>query len=101
MIGPPTTGRDTLSPVKALVKVRAEPGLWLRDVPEPSPGDDEVLIRVLRTGICGTDLHIHDWDGWASKHITVPLIVGHEFVGEIVAAGPDVDGLAVGDLVSG
>jgi len=87
--------------VKALVKARAEPGLWLRDVPVPAAGDDEVLIRVLRTGICGTDLHIYDWDGWASKHITVPLTVGHEFVGEIVEAGADVDGLAVGDLVSG
>jgi threonine 3-dehydrogenase len=87
--------------MKALVKAHAEPGLWLADVPAPEPGEGEVLVRVLRTGICGTDLHIHDWNGWARKHVKVPLVVGHEFVGEIVGLGGDIDGLAVGDLVSG
>jgi threonine 3-dehydrogenase len=88
--------------MKALVKAKAEPGLWMCDVPRPVPKDNEVLIRVLRTGICGTDLHIHHWDEWASKHVTVPLTVGHEFVGEVVELGADVSGgPAVGDLVSG
>ena len=84
--------------MKALVKVRTEPGLWLEDVPEPECGRDEVLIRVLRTGICGTDLHIYLWDGWAQQNIPVPLIVGHEFVGEIVELGAEVDDLGRGDL---
>ncbi len=87
--------------MKALVKLRAEPGLWLEDVPEPPCGRDEVLIRVLRTGICGTDLHIYAWDGWAQQNIPVPLIVGHEFVGEIVELGADVHDLETSDLVSG
>jgi len=87
--------------VRALVKSRPEPGLWLEDVPEPVLGSDDVLIRVLRTGICGTDLHIRSWDGWAQKTVPVGLVIGHEFVGEIAALGPDVDDLALGDLVSG
>ena len=87
--------------MRALVKAHPQPGLWLQDVPEPVPGDGEVLIRVLRTGICGTDLHIQAWDGWAEKHVTTPLVVGHEFVGEVVATGADVSDIAVGDLVSG
>src|SRR5437764_1618542 len=87
--------------MKALVKARAEPGLWLADVPRPGIGAGEVLIRVLRTGISGTDLHIHGWDGWAQRNVRVPLIVGHEFVGEVVATGADVADLAPGDLVSG
>ena len=86
--------------MKALVKARAEPGLWLADVPRPGIGAGEVLIRVLRTGICGTDLHIHGWDGWAQRNIAVPLVVGHEFVGQIVEIGADVEDLAPGDLVS-
>src|SRR5947209_1749748 len=87
--------------MRALVKADAQPGLWMREVPEPVPGEDDVLIRVLRTGICGTDLHIHDWDGWARAHVPVPLVVGHEFVGEVVRVGPSVTDLAAGDLVSG
>ena len=87
--------------MRALVKAHPQPGLWLQDVPEPVPGDGDVLIRVLRTGICGTDLHIQAWDGWAEKHVTTPLVVGHEFVGEVVATGADVSDIAVGDLVSG
>jgi threonine 3-dehydrogenase len=87
--------------VRALVKARGEPGLWMQDVPEPAVGPDDVLIRVLRTGICGTDLHIYEWDSWAQQNVPVPLVVGHEFVGEIAELGADVTDLAVGDLVSG
>jgi threonine 3-dehydrogenase len=87
--------------VKALVKARAEPGLVVEDVPVPEAGRDDVLIRVLRTGICGTDLHIYDWDGWAQANVPVPLVIGHEFVGEVVEAGSDVHDLYRGDLVSG
>ena len=87
--------------MKALVKARPEPGLWLEDVPLPEVGDDDVLVRILRTGICGTDLHIYRWDAWASANVPLPLVVGHEFVGEIADLGQNVRDLAVGDLVSG
>ncbi len=87
--------------MKALVKSQAGPGLWLEDVPEPEYGINEVLVRVHRTGICGTDLHIYNWDAWASKTIPVPLVVGHEFVGEIVATGSNVNDFHAGDIVSG
>ena len=87
--------------MKALVKARAEPGLGLEDVPVPALGGDDVLIRVLRTGVCGTDLHIYDWDGWAQSNVPVPLVIGHEFVGEVVDIGSDVQELREGDLVSG
>jgi len=73
----------------------------MQDVPVPEVGRDDVLIRVLRTGVCGTDLHIHEWDGWAQANVTVPLVIGHEFVGEVVRIGTEVQDLAVGDLVSG
>ena len=76
--------------MKALVKNRAEPGLWLEDVPRPEVGVNDVLIRVQKTGICGTDLHIYRWDAWAQKTIPVPMIVGHEFVGEVVEVGANV-----------
>ena len=87
--------------MKALVKLRSEPGLWLTDVPEPEPGINDVLIRVIRTGICGTDLHIHNWDAWAQRTIPVPMVVGHEFVGEVVSVGSNVPDFRPGDLVSG
>ncbi|WP_431781933.1 L-threonine 3-dehydrogenase [Streptomyces chumphonensis] len=87
--------------MKALVKHRAEPGLWLMDVPEPETGPGDVLIRVLRTGICGTDLHIRSWDGWARQAVATPRVLGHEFVGEVASVGADVRDVAVGDLVSG
>ncbi|WP_406859014.1 L-threonine 3-dehydrogenase [Streptomyces sp. HUAS MG47] len=87
--------------MKALVKQKAEPGLWLTDVPEPEAGPGDVLIKVLRTGICGTDLHIRNWDGWAQKTIATPLTLGHEFVGEVVETGKDVVDINVGDRVSG
>jgi threonine 3-dehydrogenase len=87
--------------MKALVKSRPEPGLWIEDVPEPGVGINDVLIRVLRTGICGTDLHIHSWDRWARSVVPVGLVVGHEFVGEIVEVGSNVSDFRVGDVVSG
>jgi len=87
--------------VKALVKAHAEPGLWLEDIPEPTFGINDVLIRVLRTGICGTDVHIYDWDSWAQQTIRVPMAIGHEFVGEIVAVGSNVIDFHPGELVSG
>jgi threonine 3-dehydrogenase len=87
--------------MKALVKNKAERGLWLSDVAEPRPGINDVLIRVHRTGICGTDLHIYKWDEWAAKTIPVPLVVGHEFVGEIVEVGSNVADFQPGQIVSG
>ena len=87
--------------MKALVKSKSEPGLWLEDVPEPEIGINDVLIQVDRTGICGTDLHIYKWDAWAQKTIPVPLVVGHEFVGEIVEVGSNVSDFFPGDVVSG
>ena len=86
--------------MKALVKKESKPGLWLQDVPEPTIGINDVLIRVDRTGICGTDLHIYKWDAWAQKTIPVPMVVGHEFVGEIIAVGSNVNDFRVGDVVS-
>ncbi|MFD7551032.1 L-threonine 3-dehydrogenase [Streptomyces sp. NPDC059816] len=87
--------------MKALVKERAEPGLRLIDVPDPKVGPGDVLIKVQRTGICGTDLHIRAWDGWARRTISTPLVIGHEFVGEVVDTGRDVRDVTVGDRVSG
>ncbi len=87
--------------MKALVKALAEPGLRIEDVPVPAVGRNDVLIRVLRTGVCGTDLHIYEWDGWAQKNVSPPLVIGHEFSGEIVEIGSEVDDLDVGDIVSG
>ena len=87
--------------MKALVKKQSGEGLWLEDVPQPGVAANDVLIKVGRTGICGTDLHIYKWDDWASKTVLVPLVVGHEFVGEIVEVGEDVRDFRVGELVSG
>jgi threonine 3-dehydrogenase len=87
--------------MKALVKSEAGPGLWLKDVPQPEIGINDLLIRVLRTGICGTDLHIYDWDAWAQRTIPIPLVIGHEFVGEVVEVGSNVNDFHPGDLVSG
>ena len=87
--------------MKALVKARPEPGLWMQDVPEPSPGPRDVKIRVHKTSICGTDLHIRHWDAWAQATIPVPMVVGHEFMGEIVEVGAAVAGLIVGQRVAG
>jgi threonine 3-dehydrogenase len=87
--------------MKALVKKHRQPGLWLEDVPEPKIGINDVLIRVKKTGICGTDLHIYNWDAWAQKTIPVPMVVGHEFVGEIVEVGSNVQDFFPGEIVSG
>lgn len=87
--------------MKALVKSKATQGLWLEDVPEPSVGINDVLIKVRRTAICGTDMHIYNWDEWAQKTIPVPMVVGHEFVGEIVEVGSNVNDFAPGQIVSG
>ncbi|NBV22418.1 MAG: L-threonine 3-dehydrogenase [Proteobacteria bacterium] len=86
--------------MKALVKRHAARGLWLEDVPAPAPGLNDVLIRVHKTGICGTDLHIYKWDAWAQKTIPVPMVVGHEFVGEVVAVGANVSDFHPGEVVS-
>ncbi len=83
------------------MKARPEPGLWLQDVPEPDVGINDVLIRVHRTGICGTDLHIHAWDAWAQEAVPTPLVTGHEFAGEVVGVGSNVSDFHPGDLVSG
>jgi len=77
--------------MKALVKSKAAPGLWLEEIPEPGIGINDVLIRVRYTGICGTDVHIYEWDDWAQKTIHVPMTIGHEFVGKIVAVGSNVN----------
>jgi len=87
--------------LKALVKSRNERGIWLEDVPEPEMGINDVKIRVLKTGICGTDLHIYEWDAWASATIPIGLTIGHEFVGEVVAMGSNVVDVTLGQLVSG
>ncbi|MEZ5344295.1 MAG: L-threonine 3-dehydrogenase [Pyrinomonadaceae bacterium] len=86
--------------MKAIVKSRAEKGLWLEDVPEPEIGINDVLIRVLKTGICGTDVHIYNWDAWAQSTIKVPTVLGHEIVGEIVEVGSNVNDFYTGDIVS-
>ena len=87
--------------MKALVKSKSEPGLWLEDIPEPKVGINDVLIQVDRTGICGTDMHIYKWDAWASKTIPVPMAVGHEFVGEVLEVGSNVNDFHPGEIVSG
>jgi threonine 3-dehydrogenase len=87
--------------MEALVKKKREPGLWLEEVPVPEVGINDVLIEVLRTGICGTDVHIYNWDAWAQKTIPVPMVVGHEFVGTIVDVGSNVHDFRPGDIVSG
>src|ERR1051325_7063584 len=93
-------GRARRSTMKALVKAEGRPGLWLKELPVPVTGINDVLIRVHKTGICGTDLHIYKWDAWAQKTIPVPMVVGHEFVGEIVEVGSNVNDFHPGDIVS-
>ena len=87
--------------MKALVKAKREPGIWLEDRPIPDIGPEDVLVKVHKTGICGTDIHIYNWDDWAQKTIPVPMITGHEYSGEIVALGADVKNLSIGQRVSG
>jgi len=87
--------------MKALVKKLAEPGLWLEDVPEPKIGINDVLIHVKRASICGTDVHIYNWDAWSQQAIPVPMVIGHEFVGEIAQVGSNVPDFFPGQIVSG
>ncbi len=87
--------------MKALVKLKAEPGIWMDDVEQPDFGANDVLIKIKKTAICGTDIHIYKWDDWAAKTIPVPMVIGHEFSGIIVGFGDEVRGLSVGDRVSG
>jgi threonine 3-dehydrogenase len=87
--------------LKALVKKRAEPGLWLEEVPEPEVGPTDVLIRIRKTSICGTDLHIYNWDPWAASHVPVPLVIGHEFAGTVERVGSMVRDFFPGEVVSG
>jgi threonine 3-dehydrogenase len=97
----PSGGGLGNSIMKALVKTEASRGLWLKDLPEPEIGINDVLIKVKRTAICGTDMHIFNWDAWAQKTIPVPMVVGHEFVGEIVEVGSNVIDFSAGQIVSG
>jgi len=87
--------------VKALVKAKREPGLWMEEVPDPEPGPHDVLIAVRKASICGTDLHIYRWDEWAAETIPVPMVVGHEFTGVVAALGDEVEGLHIDQRVSG
>lgn len=87
--------------MKALVKAHAEPGLWMTEQPIPDIGPDDVLVKVHKTGICGTDIHIYNWDEWAQRTVPVPMVVGHEYAGEIAALGANVRGLEIGQRVSG
>ena len=90
-----------MNTMKALVKKESREGLWLEDIPVPEIGINDILIEVLRTGICGTDVHIYNWDAWAQKTIPVPLVAGHEFVGRIADVGGNVKDFHKGDIVSG
>src|SRR5438105_15832186 len=85
--------------MQAIVKTKPEPGLWLEEVPVPEVGSDDVLMRVLKASICGTDVHIYNWDAWAQKTIPVPLVIGHEFVGVVDVVGDQVQGFSRGDLI--
>jgi len=87
--------------VRALAKLKPEPGIWMTEVPEPAVGHNDVKIRIRKTAICGTDVHIYHWDEWAQRTFPVPMVVGHEYVGEIVEIGQEVTGFAIGDRVTG
>lgn len=87
--------------MKSLVKLHREPGIWMQDTAEPEVGHNDLLIRIRKTAICGTDMHIYKWDDWAQATIPTPMVVGHEYVGEVVGMGQEVRGFAVGDRVSG
>jgi len=87
--------------MKSLVKLKAEPGIWLTKTQRPKLGHNDLLIKIKKTAICGTDIHIYNWDDWAQKTIPVPMVVGHEYAGEVVDIGQEVKGFAIGDRVSG
>ncbi len=87
--------------MKALAKLKAEPGIWMTDVPEPEVGHNDLLIKIRKTAICGTDVHIYNWDHWSQENVPVGLVTGHEYVGEVVGIGQEVNGFKIGDRVSG
>jgi threonine 3-dehydrogenase len=87
--------------MKALSKLYAKSGIWMTEVDQPGPGHNDLLIRIHKTAICGTDMHIYHWDEWSQKTIPVPMVVGHEYAGEVIEMGQEVRGFAVGDRVSG
>ena len=87
--------------MKALAKLKAEPGIWMTEVPKPELGHNDILIKIRKTAICGTDIHIYNWDQWSQNTIPIPMVVGHEYVGEVVALGQEVRGFSIGDRVSG
>ncbi|OUS26590.1 L-threonine 3-dehydrogenase [Thalassotalea sp. 42_200_T64] len=87
--------------MKSLAKLRAEPGIWMTDSPKPEVGHNDLLIKINKTAICGTDIHIYNWDEWSQKTIPVPMVVGHEYAGVVVGIGQEVKGFTVGDRVSG
>ncbi len=87
--------------MKSLVKAKREKGIWLQDTPEPEVGHNDLLIKIRKTAICGTDMHIYNWDEWSQQTIPVPMVVGHEYVGEVVGMGQEVRGFEIGDRVSG
>jgi threonine 3-dehydrogenase len=87
--------------MKALVKAKPEEGIWMEDVPEPQIGPDDVLIKITKTAICGTDIHIYNWDDWAAKNVPTPMVVGHEYAGEVVDVGANVSRVKIGQRVSG
>ena len=87
--------------MKSLAKLKAEPGIWMTDSPKPEIGHNDLLIKIKKTAICGTDIHIYNWDEWSQKTIPVPMVVGHEYAGEVVGIGQEVKGFALGDRVSG
>jgi threonine 3-dehydrogenase len=87
--------------MKSLVKAKTEKGIWLQDTQEPEVGHNDLLIKIRKTAICGTDMHIYNWDEWSQQTIPVPMVVGHEYVGEVVGMGQEVRGFAIGDRVSG
>ena len=87
--------------MKSLAKLKPKPGIWLHEAPMPEMGHNDVLIKIKKTAICGTDVHIYNWDEWSQVTIPIPMITGHEFVGEIVDIGIEVNGFKIGDRVSG
>jgi len=86
--------------MKALVKIKPEKGIWMEEVPIPVPGPNDVLIKISKSAICGTDLHIYKWDEWAQQNIRTPLIIGHEYMGYVVETGSEVENISVGDRVT-
>ena len=87
--------------MKALAKLKAEPGIWMTDAPEPEVGHNDIKIKIKKSSICGTDIHIYNWDEWSQNTVPVPMVVGHEYVGEVVELGQEVKGINIGDMVSG